>query len=255
MGRGVMVVTLREDSFSVRPVGEGLRCTPQSVAAHALYETADPHRFAEASGTVDLSDCTYEQEDPVTVRARGSRFIEAPEQTLKLEGAELLGYEAMIVGGVRDPLIVGQLDSWLRLIDDYIRGSVARLMGVEIDGRDHRLGFQVYGRDAVMGALEPAPRPAHEVGIVCTTLAPTQEEATEMIKLCRQPLLHAPIPQWKGSITGFACLHSPAWVELGPAYGFALNHVLVPGDRDAFRLREQTVGVGGSRPAVAEVAR
>jgi hypothetical protein len=255
MGRGVMVVTLREDSFSVRPVGEGLRCTPQSVAAHALYETADPHRFAEASGTVDLSDCTYEQEDPVTVRARGSRFIEAPEQTLKLEGAELLGYEAMIVGGVRDPLIVGQLDSWLGLIDDYIRGSVARLMGVEIDGRDHRLGFQVYGRDAVMGALEPAPRPAHEVGIVCTTLAPTQEEATEMIKLCRQPLLHAPIPQWKGSITGFACLHSPAWVELGPAYGFALNHVLVPGDRDAFRLREQTVGVGGSRPAVAEVAR
>jgi hypothetical protein len=254
MGRGVMVVTLRDDSFSVRPVGEGLRCTPQSVAAHALYETADPHRFAEPSGTVDLGDCTYEQEDPVTVRARGSRFIEATERTLKLEGAQLLGYEAMIVGGVRDPLIIGQLDSWLGLIDDYIRGSVARLMGVEIDGRDYRLGFQVYGRDAVMGASEPAPRPAHEVGIVCTTLAPTQEEATEMIKLCRQPLLHAPIPQWKGSITGFACLHNPAWVELGPAYGFALNHVLVPGDRDAFRLREQTVGMRGSRPAVAEVA-
>jgi hypothetical protein len=254
MGRGVMVVTLRDDSFSVRPVGEGLRCTPQSVAAHALYETADPHRFAEASGTVDLSDCTYEQEDPVTVRARGSRFIEASERTLKLEGAELLGYEAMIVGGVRDPLIIGQLDSWLGLIEDYIRGSVARLMGVEIDGRDYRLGFQVYGRDAVMGAWEPAPRPAHEVGIVCTTLAPTQEEATEMIKLCRQPLLHAPIPQWKGSITGFACLHNPAWVELGPAYGFALNHVLVPRDRDVFRLREQTVGMRGSRPAVAEVA-
>jgi hypothetical protein len=76
-----------------------------------------------------------------------------------------------------------------------------------------------------------------------------------MIKLCRQPLLHAPIPQWKGSITGFACLHDPAWVELGPAYGFALNHVLVPGERDVFRLREQTVGTRGSRPSIAEVVR
>jgi hypothetical protein len=254
MGRGVMVVTLRDDSFSVRPVGEGLRCTPQSVAAHSLYETADPYHFAEASGTVDLTNCTYEQEDPVTVRVRDSRFIEAAELTLKLEGAALLGYEAMIVGGVRDPLIISQLDSWLGLIDSYVRGSVARLMGVDIDDRAYRLGFQVYGRDAVMGALEPAPRPAHEVGIVCTTLAPTQEEATEMIKLCRQPLLHAPIPEWKGSITGFACLHNPAWVELGPAYGFALNHVLVPGDGDVFRVREQTVGVRGSRPTVAEVA-
>jgi hypothetical protein len=254
MGRGVMVVTLREESFSVRPVGEGLRCTPQSVAAHSLYESADPYSFAEASGTVDLTRCTYEQEDAVTVRVRDSRFIAAVEQTLKLEGATLLGYEAMIVGGVRDPLIISQLDSWLGHIDGYIRAAVTRLMGVDIDGRAYRLGFQVYGRDAVMGALEPAPGPAHEVGIVCTTLAPTQEEATEMIKLCRQPLLHAPIPEWKGSITGFACLHNPAWVELGPAYGFALNHVLAPGDRDAFRVQEQTVGMGGGRPAVAEVA-
>jgi hypothetical protein len=243
MGKGVMVVTVREDSFSVRPVGAGLRCTPQSVAAHSLYETADPYRFAEASGTVDLTSCTYEQEDPVTVRVRESRFIEAAELTLKLEGAELLGYEAMILGGVRDPFIIAQLDAWLGHIDAYIRASVARLMGVEIGERDYRLGFQVYGRNAVMGGSEPAPAPGHEVGIVCTTLAPTQQDATEMIKLCRQPLLHAPIPQWKGSITGFACLHNPAWVELGPAYGFALNHVLVPADRDVFRVRERTVGM------------
>lgn len=255
MGRGVMVVTLRDDSFSVRPVGDGLRCTPQSVAAHSLYESADPYHFTEASGTVDLTACTYEQEDAVAVRVRHSRFIEAPRATLKLEGATLLGYEAMIVGGVRDPRIIGQLDSWLGRIEAYIRGSVARLMGVDLDGRTHRLGFQVYGRDAVMGGLEPTPRPAHEVGLVCTTLAPTQEEATEMIKLCRQPLLHAPIPQWTGAITGFACLHNPAWVELGPAYGFALNHVLIPGDRDAFRVQERTVGAGGNRPTVAEVAR
>ena len=53
----------------------------------------------------------------------------------------------------------------------------------------------------------------------------------------QQPLLHAPIPEWKGAITGFACLHNPAWVELGPAYRFALNHVLLPGSRETHRAQ------------------
>jgi hypothetical protein len=253
MGAGVMLVTLRDDSFSVQPIGDGLRCTTQSVAAHSLYETADPYLFAEPSGTLDIRDAVYEQEDPVTVRVRGSRFAEAAEQTLKLEGAELLGYQSMIVGGVRDPLIIAQLDAWLASIDTYVRRSIARVMGLDVDDRSYRIGFQVYGRDAVMGELEPQRAAGHEIGVVCTTLAPTQEEATEMIKLCRQPLLHAPIAQWTGAITAFACLHNPAWVELGASYGFALNHVLVPGGRDVFRIAEQTLGAHG--PAVGELAR
>jgi hypothetical protein len=105
---------------------------------------------------------------------------------------------------------------------------ISRAMGIELDGERYRLGFQVYGRNAVMGDLEPVETLGHEVGIVCTTLAPTQDEATEMARLCRQPLLHAPIPEWKGAITGFAYLLNPAWVETGPAYRFCLNHVLHP---------------------------
>jgi hypothetical protein len=256
MGAGVMVVRLREESFSVWPVGPGLRCTPQSVAAHSLYETADPFLFAEPSGTLDISASSYEQEDERTVRVAGSRFLEAGEYSVKLEGAELIGFEAMLVGGVRDPLIIAQLDRWLARIGEYVRGSLARVMGVELDGDRYRLGFQVYGRDGVMGELEPISAPGHEVGIVCTTLAPTQEEATEMARLCRQPLLHAPIPEWKGAITGFACLHNPAWVELGPAYRFCLNHVLLPGDGErvhrlrAVELAAKSERVGGSSERV-----
>jgi hypothetical protein len=253
MGPGVMVVTLRDDSFSVRPVGPGLRCTAQSVAAHSLYETANPFLFIEPSGTLDISASSYEQEDELTVRVAGSRFIRADEYSVKLEGAELIGFRSMLVGGVRDPLIVSQLDSWLERIRSYIEGSIGRVMGIDVDGERYRLGFQVYGRDAVMGELEPLNAPAHEVGIVCTTLAPTQEEATEMARLCRQPLLHAPIPEWKGAITGFAYLHNPAWVEIGPAYRFCLNHVLLlPDGQTVHRLRPVALGVPTRR--VTEVA-
>jgi Acyclic terpene utilisation family protein AtuA len=248
LGPGVMVATLREDSFSIRPVGPGLRCTTQSVAAHSLYETADPFLFAEASGTLDISDSAYEQEDDRAVRVVGSRFVKADAYSVKLEGAELIGHEAMLIGGVRDPLILGQLDSWLERIGEHIAGSISRLMGVELDDDRYRVGFQVYGRSAVMGELEPSTALGHEVGIVCTTLAPTQDEATEMARLCRQPLLHAPIPQWKGSITGFACLHNPAWVELGPAYRFCLNHVLLPAEGDTVhRLRPIELGTSIDR--------
>jgi hypothetical protein len=256
MGPGVMVVTLREDSFSVRPVGAGLRCTSQSVAAHSLYETANPFLFAEPSGTLDVSASTYEQEDERTVRVSGSRFAPADEYSVKLEGAELIGFEAMLVGGVRDPLILAQLDSWLDSIRRYIEGSIARVMDIDVDGDRYRIGFQIYGRNAVMGELEPMRQTGHEVGIVCTTLAPTQEEATDMAKLCRQPLLHAPIPEWKGAITGFACLHNPAWVELGPAYRFCLNHVLLPTEgQTVHRLRQLELGEPSARLAgLTEVA-
>jgi hypothetical protein len=256
MGPGVMVVTLREDSFSVRPFGRELRCTRQSVAAHSLYETANPFLFTEPSGTLDITASTYEQEDDVTVRVRGSRFAPAEEHSVKLEGAELIGFETMLVGGVRDPLIVSQLDSWLERIRVYIEGSIRRLMGIDLDGDRYRVGFQVYGRNAVMGELEPSRAPGHEVGIVCTTLAPTQEEATEMARLCRQPLLHAPIPQWKGAITGFAYLHNPAWVETGPAYRFCLNHVLLPQEGETVhRLRRIELGGSAERTSgLTEVA-
>jgi hypothetical protein len=256
LGKGVMLVTMRHDSFTVRPIGAGLRCTPQSVAAHSLYETADPFLFAEPSGTLDISASRYESEDDVAVRVSGSAFVAAEMASFKLEGAELAGYSTMIVGGVRDPLIIGQLDAWLGNIRDYINASIATVMGVEIDGERYRVDFQVYGRNAVMGTLEPRPAPAHEVGIVCSTLAPTQDEATQMARLCRQPLLHAPIPEWKGSITGFACLHNPAWVELGPLYRFSLNHILVGAQRDDVH-RIKTIEIDGSpeqRDHLREVA-
>jgi len=71
---------------------------------------------------------TFEAIDGVTVRIRGSEFISEP-YTVKLEGAELAGYQSIIVGGIRDPYIIRQLDSWLGSVRGYIDESVARVLG------------------------------------------------------------------------------------------------------------------------------
>lgn len=242
--RGVIFCTLRHDHAIIRPFGEKLRCTPQSVAAHSFYESADPYLHKECSGTLDLSNSTFTAVDDISVRISGSDFIPAETYTVKLESAELVGYQSIIIGGVRDPLIIGQLDSWLAVVREKANASIGKLLGDRLSSEMYRIIFHIYGRNAVMGDAEPLKNAiSHEVGIVVEATAPTQELATKVAELCRQPLLHTPIPEWKGAITGFACLHNPAFLERGPVYRFSLNHVACPASpMEMFRLKWTDLG-------------
>jgi|HubBroStandDraft_6_1064221.scaffolds.fasta_scaffold01802_11 hypothetical protein len=247
LGKGVIFTTVSHDEITVRPYGHGLRCTPQSVAAHSLYENSDPYMHRECSGTFDLTNATFEAIDSVTVGIRGSEFIYQP-YSVKLEGAALAGYQSIIVGGVRDPYIIQQLDSWLSSVRGYVDESVVRVLGDGADKSLYSLVFHTYGINAVMGGLEPVPNNLpHEVGIVLEATAPTQELAHKLAQLSRQPLLHYPIKEWIGSITAFACLHNPAVIDRGPVYRFNLNHVALPSTPfEMFRTHFIDLG-GGSR--------
>lgn len=226
---GVILGTVRPDEVIIQPIGAGLRCTPQSVAAHSLYENANPFRFLEASGVLDLSETTYEQADATSVRIRGSRFEHADTYTVKLEGAELVGYQSILIGGIRDPFILGEFDAWLGQVQARVRASVERVFGRSLEALGARIDYHCYGRDGVMGPLEPhRDKVPHEVGIVVEATAPDQATATALVQLTRQPLLHQPTTKWKGSITGFACLHNPSHIERGAVYKFNLNHVVLP---------------------------
>jgi hypothetical protein len=242
--KGAVFGTISEKDVVIRPFGKNLRCTPQSVAAHTFYESSDPHFHVEASGTMDLSRSTYRQADGVSVAITGSEFIPADPYTIKLEGAERVGFQSLIIGGVRDPLIIRQLDSWLAGIKAKIVASVADIFRGTVSAEVYRLDFHVYGRNAVMGALEPMRNALpHEVGIVLEVTAPAQDIASKIAALCRQPLLHHPIPEWKGAITGFACLHNPAVIERGAVYRFSLNHVAVPRTpHEMFRTSMMDIG-------------
>lgn len=226
---GMIVGYVRPDEVVIQPIGPGLRCTTQSVAAHSLYENADPFHFVESSGVLDISETTYEQVDDTSVRIRGSKFHPAERCTVKLEGAELVGYQSVMIGGVRDPFILGEFDSWFGQVQTRVLASVEKVFGRSLEALGARIDYHVYGRDGVMGALEPhRSHVPHEVGIVVEATAPDQQTATALVQLVRQPLLHQPTTKWKGSITGFACLHNPAHIVRGAVYKFNINHVVLP---------------------------
>jgi Acyclic terpene utilisation family protein AtuA len=240
---GVLTATIRHDEAILRPIGPGLRCTPQSIAAHSLYENAHPYLHKECGGTLDLTNSRYEAIDASSVRITQSEFIPAADYTVKLEGAELIGYQSIMIGGIRDPYIIRRLDAWLGDERSYIYKLVERLLGIAEN--DWQLVFHVYGRNAVMGAIEPemAAIP-HEVGIVVEATAATQELASKAIQLARQPFLHHGVPEWMGGITSFACLHNPAHIDRGPVYRFNLNHVAVPHSKTEM-FRTEMIQLGG----------
>lgn len=226
---GMIVGYVRPDEVVIQPIGPGLRCTTQSVAAHSLYENADPFCFTEASGVLDISETVYEQIDETSVRIRGSKFRPAERTTIKLEGAELVGYQSIMVGGVRDPFILREFDDWLAKVIQRVELSVEKVFGKSLEAMGARIDYHAYGRDGVMGALEPdRARIPHEIGLVVEATAGDQQTASALVQLTRQPLLHQPTTKWKGSITGFACLHNPAHIERGPVYAFNMNHVVLP---------------------------
>ena len=240
---GVITATIRQHEILLRPVGEGLRCTPQSTAAHSLYENAHPFLHRECSGALDLTDARFEAVDAATVRITGSQFRSSGEFTVKLEGAELAGYQSIMIGGIRDPYILRRLDTWLAEVRAIIEAAVSRVLDMEPDR--WRLVFHVYGRNAVMGAREPEiDALPHEVGVVVEATAPTQDLASKAAQLSRQPFLHHGVPEWLGGITSFACLHNPAHVDRGPVYRFNLNHVALPRSESEM-FRTEFVNLGG----------
>jgi hypothetical protein len=249
LGKGVIFAQIRRDHAIIRPFGPGLRCTPQSVAAHGLYENADPYLHKESSGTLDLSGATFESVDGVGVRIKGSTLIPSDAYTVKLEGVELIGYQSIVIGGIRDPFIIRALDSWLAGVRQRIEEGIAQVFGSTLSKSQYHLVFHIYGRDAVMGKLEPKRTTiANEVGLVLEATAPTQEMATKIAMLSRQPLLHHPVPEWKGSVTTFACLHNPAHIDRGPVYRFNFNHVALPHTREEM-FRTKFIDLGGSKPS------
>ena len=220
---------VRDDHFDIEPMDMDVRCSAQSVASHTLYENADPFLITEPSGTIDSYESRYQALNDRSVRVNGSRFRPAEQVTIKLEGAELAGYQAIIIGGVREPFILRQLDSWLAAMQEKFFARVQEMFNGRLGRDDYDIHVRVYGRDGVMGKLEPyADRIGHEVALLFT-ITTAEEAATDAIaKTFAHFALHYPIPEWRGLISGIAFPMAPAHVNRGPAYRFTLNHVVVP---------------------------
>jgi hypothetical protein len=231
-----MFAWIRDDHFVVEPPNPEYRCSPVSVASHTLYENGSPYELVEPSGTLFSDTASFDAESDRAVRVSGSRFQPSPTTTNKLEGAKLVGYQTIIVGGVRDPVIIRQLDSWIEGVEATVRRRIDQVQGSEISKRVE-ISFRRYGVDGVMGPLEPTPAPAHEVGIIVEITAPTQELADSIGKAAAHVAAHYAVPEYSGLITALAFPYSPAELSRGPVYRFMLNHVVEPENPlDLFRI-------------------
>ena len=239
-----MLATLHRDYFDLEPLDPALRCSPLSVAAHSLYENADPFRLVESSGVLDLTAATYEALDERRVRVRGSRFERAERYTVKLEGAELAGYQSVVIGSIRDPYIIAQIDSWVERLTTRVQARVADVLRDEPAAARYVFNVRIYGKNGTMGPLEPVTEiRGHELCLVLEATASTQEIATTIASMARHQALHLPIPEWRGFITGMACPYSPAYLERGPVYRFCVNHVVEPDDPfEMFPIEHVRVG-------------
>jgi len=124
-----MIATMRKDSFDLTPLSPKERCTPLSVAAHTLYEKTRPDRLPGPGGVLVLDGAVYQQLTDKTVRIYGAEFMPTPYQ-VKLEAVEKLGYRTIFIGGIRDPILIGQIDEFLSQVRAL--GTARMLCGINM---------------------------------------------------------------------------------------------------------------------------
>ncbi|KAI5851090.1 hypothetical protein DFP73DRAFT_507243 [Morchella snyderi] len=224
------LATVREDSFDITPLDEGARCTTLSVAAHTLYEKARPDILLGPGGCLDLTASDYKElPDGKSVKVQGGLFVPAPtgKYTLKLEGARSCGYRSIFIGGIRDPILIAQIEGFLQKVEKYV---TAQNPDVE-----YKILFHTYGKNGVMGAFEPVIEPSpHELCIIGEIQAETQELATLICSTARVACVHGPYPGQLATAGNLAMPFSPLDIEMGTVCEFSVYHLMVVEDPDSF---------------------
>lgn len=218
-----LIATVGEDYVEVEPANPELRCTPLSVSVQALHESASPIVRYEPGGILDTSACVMEAVSDRRVRVSGMTWRPAP-YTIKLEAAQCSGYSTIAFAGVRDPGLIGQLDSF---IDAVIEASHTKIAALGIARERYRIVMRLYGRDGVMGEWEPMRNArSHEIGILAEVVAETQEIANAALALTRVTLLHSDFPGRLCREGNMAFPFSPSDIERGAVYEFTMQHVI-----------------------------
>jgi len=235
-GRDCMMGYLGEDYFKVEPLNPIRKCTNLSVSAHTLYEKSNPYLLPGPDGVLDLRECTFTQDTESCCKVSGSRLI-APEMlTVKLEGTKLAGYRTISICGNRDPIFISQLDNIIEAVKQQTMDNFAK-QGIEC-----RLDFIVYGKDGVMGPLEPNPViTSHEVGIVIDAVADTQENANAVCSVARSTMLHYGYEGRIATAGNLAFPFSPSDIKVGAIYTFSVYHLLENNDPASLFERSEII--------------
>lgn len=211
---------LGEDYFCVEPLNPDRKCTPLSVSAHTLYEKTNPYILPGPGGHLDLSGCVFTADSDRRVRVTGSKFVPEVVPSVKLEGAKVAGFRTISICGNRDPIFISQVDSIL----ENLKKRTADNLSANFD---YNLDFIVYGKNGVMGSLEPNTEiTSHEIGIVIDVVADTQEHSAAACSIARSTLLHYGYPGRIATAGNLAFPFSPSDIKVGEIYVFSIYALL-----------------------------
>ena len=217
--KDVMLGEIGDDWFDVWPASSARQCNIVSVAAHTFYEKDHPTLLHGPGVLLDLSECSFEQLPQGRVRVRGSK-LQNTSYTIKLEGARKVAYRTFVLAGIRDPLLIEQMEDVekevVKSVDNYYGGL----------GDNIKINFYHYGKNAVLGPLEPTPDAGHEIGLMFEVIAPTQEQADAVCASVRSTYLHYGYPGRKSTAGNLAFPFAPSDISFGPVYIFSIYHLM-----------------------------
>jgi hypothetical protein len=238
--RDAMLAELDQDGFTLESMNPLAHATPASVAAHALYEQANPFEVDEPTGTLLLQQAQYQALDAHRTRVSGAQWRPRAQATLKIEGAARLGERWVLLAGVADPTLLASLDEILQVVETRVR---ALLPG------HWSMHPHIYGQGAVR-ALPPAQHSQHEAGLVIEFVAATADLARTAAGVFKQNLLHHGFAGRLCSAGNLAFAFTPSELDAGTAYRFVLYHVMQAAPLDEiFRVETCVIDHAGQAGA------
>jgi hypothetical protein len=221
---------LGEDYFRLETLSDERRFTKESTAAHTLYEKSDPYHLVGPGGSLNLEKCEFIEHPEKGVTVKGSVFEKAEKYTVKLEAARPIGYRTISIAGTRDSILIGQIDSVL----EKVKARVNDLLKKEsMEGKVH---FHVYGKNGVMGSLEPLNTAGHEICILIDVVAPEQSMADTICSITRSTLLHYGYDGRISTAGNLAFPFSPSDIKAGEVFNFSLYHIMEIDNQNLFKL-------------------
>lgn len=205
----VMQAYMYDDYFELRPANPARKCTVDRVAAHTLYEQSNPYLIFEPDGVCDLTDSEFVQVDERTVRVSKSKFKEAEEKTLKLEGVRCVGYRTICPATIYDPETIRNIDFIINTVMDFVKENTKNTLP----------------EDSYTVTFKTSGGPESSMGVVMDIVGKTQEIADTVCALVRSRMLHCDYQGRKSTAGNLAFPFSPSDIHVGAVYEFSVFHL------------------------------
>lgn len=220
-GRDALLGTLEGDSFTLDSMNPQRHATPTSVAAHSLYEQADPYVVHEPEGALHVDRARYQAIDGHRTRVSGARWEPAARLSVKIEGATRVGERAVLLAGSADPRVIANIQTILGGVEKTVR---------ELAPPDARAPYclyhRVYGIDGVCEHPQPPQPLPREIFILVECIASSAQEARAVTTVFKQYLLHHGFPGRLSTGGNLAFPFTPPELTAGTAYRFTAYHVM-----------------------------